>query len=72
MNIWTEAELLEAIATTKKALQEATVLRVDTGDGSHEMANPYQLRENLEYYKRELEALRGQSGPIAVVGRVIP
>ncbi len=70
--IWTKEELLSHIATLKAALKAASTGKSYAIGGRtltrHDLPH---IREQLEYYRKELAKLEGKSSLTFVRGRVI-
>lgn len=63
MSIWTEDEILTHIALYKQALVDLATAEQTTFEGiTLRRSQLPEVRKQLEYYERELQALRGGNG----------
>jgi len=71
MSVWTEAELLEQIASTKDTIKAVTGMKsVTRGDNTFTYQDLPELRKQLKWLERELQALQGAGGPRTVAAVV--
>jgi hypothetical protein len=72
MSIWSSREeIVEQIEANKTALMQALSPNNTVDGDSVEYKDPDKIRANLQYLKRELDAYDGNSGPVAVQGKIV-